>query len=89
MKPEKIKEDFPIFAERTSLTYLDNAATSQKPEKVINSVSNFYSKNNSNTGRGLYNLANDATQAYEDDLEEDSLGHWYRTPASPDRPGSR
>ena len=66
MKPEKIKEDFPIFAERTSLTYLDNAATSQKPEKVINSVSNFYSKNNSNTGRGLYNLANDATQAYED-----------------------
>lgn len=66
MNTEKIKENFPIFGKRPELIYLDNAATTHKPEKVIDSVSNFYRKNNSNVGRGLYNLANDATQAYED-----------------------
>jgi cysteine desulfurase/selenocysteine lyase len=64
MKPDKIREDFPIFQEREDLTYLDNAATSQKPDKVIEAVQNLYSRNNSNVGRGLYNLANDATQEY-------------------------
>jgi len=65
MKPEKIKEDFPIFSERPELTYLDNAATTQKPEKVIKAIEGFYRENNSNVGRGLYSLANDATQSYE------------------------
>ncbi len=69
MKPEKIKEDFPIFQERPELSYLDSAATSQKPEKVINAIEKFYSENNSNVGRGLYELANDATQAYESSRE--------------------
>ena len=70
MNPDKIKEDFPIFAERPELSYLDSAATSQKPEKVINAVEEFYRKNNSNIGRGLYDLANDATQAYEGSREK-------------------
>ncbi|EHK02245.1 iron-sulfur cluster biosynthesis protein IscS [Candidatus Haloredivivus sp. G17] len=48
MNPDKIKEDFPIFTERPELSYLDSAATSQKPEKVINAVEEFYRKNNSN-----------------------------------------
>ena len=65
MNSEQIKDDFPIFRERPDLSYLDNAATSQKPEKVIEAVTQFYEKNNSNVGRGLYELANDATQAYE------------------------
>jgi cysteine desulfurase/selenocysteine lyase len=65
MNPGKIREDFPIFQER-GLVYLDNAATSQKPEKVIRAVENFYEKNNANVGRGLYDLANDATREYED-----------------------
>ena len=64
MNPEKIKEDFPIFQERSNLAYLDNAATSQKPEQVIDAVKNFYEKNNSNEGRGLYDLAADATEEY-------------------------
>lgn len=64
MKPDKIREDFPIFQEREDLSYLDNAATSQKPDKVIEAVQNLYSRNNSNVGRGLYDLANDATQEY-------------------------
>jgi len=65
MKPRKIKEDFPIFQERENLVYLDNAATSQKPEKVIESIKEFYKENNSNVGRGLYDLANDSTQEYK------------------------
>jgi len=63
--PEKIREDFPIFQERENLVYLDNAATSQKPKKVIEAIQEFYRKNNSNVGRGLYELANDATQEYK------------------------
>ena len=64
MDSDKIKKDFPIFQIRENLVYLDNAATSQKPEKVIEAVQEFYQKNNSNVGRGLYDLANDATQEY-------------------------
>ena len=70
MNSEKIREDFPIFRERPELTYLDNAATSQKPEAVIRALENFYRKNNSNVGRGLYDLANDATQAYKNSREK-------------------
>jgi len=70
MNPEKIKEDFPIFRERPEISYLDNAATSQKPDAVIEAIENFYRKNNSNVGRGLYDLANDATQAYERSREK-------------------
>jgi cysteine desulfurase/selenocysteine lyase len=65
MNPEKIRRDFPIFQRREDLVYLDNAATSQKPEKVIQAVKDFYSEKNSNIGRGIYDLAGDATQAYE------------------------
>lgn len=70
MNPEEIKEDFPIFSERPELAYLDNAATSHKPEEVIEAVEGFYRENNSNIGRGLYSLANDATQAYENSREK-------------------
>jgi cysteine desulfurase/selenocysteine lyase len=65
MNPEEIKHDFPIFQEREKLTYLDNAATTQKPEKVIKSIENFYSRDNANVGRGLYSLANTATEKYQ------------------------
>lgn len=65
MNPEKIKEDFPIFQEESDLAYLDNAATSQKPEEVINRVEKFYEEENANVGRGLYNLASEITQNYE------------------------
>ena len=64
MDPEKIREDFPIFQENPELTYLDSAATSQKPEEVIKAVERFYRRKNSNIGRGLYDLANKATETY-------------------------
>lgn len=66
MDIEKIRDDFPIFQEREDLAYLDNAATSQKPEQVIDRIERFYSSENANTGRGIYELANDATRAYQD-----------------------
>ncbi len=64
MDPDKIREDFPIFQE-SELTYLDNAATSQKPDQVIERIKRFYEEENSNVGRGLYELASETTQNYE------------------------
>lgn len=60
---EKVRADFPIL-ER--ITYLDSAATSQKPVQVIEAVADFYRNRNSNVARGLYSLAEDATLAYEE-----------------------
>lgn len=64
MEPEKIRQDFPIFQEREDLVYMDNAATSQKPRQVIERVKKFYGQENANIGRGMYDLANDANNAY-------------------------
>lgn len=64
MDPIKIREDFPIFQE-SDLVYLDNAATSQKPRQVIERIKDFYSGENSNVGRGLYDLTSQTTQNYE------------------------
>jgi cysteine desulfurase/selenocysteine lyase len=69
MNPEKLRKDFPIFQERDELCYLDNAATSHKPKKVIQAIQGFYAKNNSNVGRGIYDLANDATKQYRQSRE--------------------
>lgn len=69
MNTDKIREDFPIFTENPELVYLDNAATTQKPEAVINAVEKFYREKNSNIGRGLYGLATDATEAYRQSRE--------------------
>lgn len=60
----KIKKDFPILED--GLIYMDNAATTQKPEQVIDRIEKFYSEENSNTGRGIYDLANTSTVAYNE-----------------------
>jgi cysteine desulfurase/selenocysteine lyase len=65
---EAIREDFPILAQQVNgqpLIYFDNAATSQKPRAVINRLSHFYEHDNSNVHRGLHELSNRATAAYE------------------------
>ena len=54
------KKDFPIF-ENQKITYLDSAATSQKPKQVIKSMINFYENNNANIHRGIYELSENAT----------------------------
>ncbi len=60
-----MKQDFPIFKTYPDLIYLDSSATSQKPQMVINAVYNFYSKNNSNIHRGIYDLSQSATDMFE------------------------
>ena len=64
----KIRKDFPILGKKvnnTDLIYFDNAATSQTPNQVIDSISNYYKENNSNIHRGLHSLSADATNKYE------------------------
>ncbi len=61
----KIKKDFPIFNNHQDLIYLDNAATSQKPQVVIDRIVKFYSKENANVHRGVYPLSEQASEAYE------------------------
>lgn len=67
---EKIREDFPILQRRLKgghkLIYLDNAATTQKPRAVIDSISNYYMNYNSNIHRAVHQLAEEATFAYEE-----------------------
>ncbi|MCO6490435.1 MAG: SufS family cysteine desulfurase [Phaeodactylibacter sp.] len=60
-----IRQQFPIFAHYPRLAYLDNAATTQKPKSVIDTIANFYEKGNANIHRGVYELAVRATQQYE------------------------
>ena len=52
------------------LTYLDNAATTQKPLEVINAITNYYSNLNSNIHRAVYQLAEESTIAYEQSREQ-------------------
>jgi cysteine desulfurase/selenocysteine lyase len=65
---ETIRKDFPIFetlAHGKRLVYLDSAATAQKPREVIDRMVRFYETENSNVHRGIYELAEKATNAYE------------------------
>ncbi len=64
----QIRRDFPILAERVNgrpLIWLDNAATTQKPQAVIDRLANFYAHENSNIHRAAHELAARATDAYE------------------------
>lgn len=66
---DNVKKDFPIFDRRISdkpLIYLDSAATSQKPNAVINSIVDYYKNHNANVHRGIHTLSEEATEMYED-----------------------
>ena len=65
---EKIRADFPILAREIygkPLVYLDNAASAQKPQLVLDAIQRAYAENYSNVHRGLHYLANASTEAYE------------------------
>src|SRR4029453_11562986 len=66
---EAIRQDFPILGTRVHgkpLVYLDNAATSQKPQPVIDALAAYYTADNANVHRGVHLLSERATQAYEE-----------------------
>ena len=68
MRIEAIRAEFPILRHRVRgkpLVYLDNAATTQKPQAVIDRISRFYAEENSNVHRGVHSLSERATDAYE------------------------
>jgi cysteine desulfurase/selenocysteine lyase len=63
-----IREDFPILKSLVNgkpLVYLDNGATTQKPQVVIDAITNYYTSQNSNIHRGVHHLSQVATDAYE------------------------
>jgi cysteine desulfurase/selenocysteine lyase len=65
---QRVRQDFPVLKQRVygkPLVYLDNAATSQKPQAVIDAISRFYSEDYANIHRGLHALSERATEAYE------------------------
>jgi cysteine desulfurase / selenocysteine lyase len=65
---ERIRQDFPILQRQVHgkpLVYLDNAATTQKPQSVIDAISRYYSLDNANVHRGVHYLSQAATEAYD------------------------
>ncbi len=69
---QKIRNEFPVLDQRVNgkpLVYLDNAATSQKPKRVIEKLTEYYEGYNANIHRGIHTLAERATKAYEDTRE--------------------
>src|SRR5678815_633244 len=65
---EKVRAEFPILHQKVNgydLIYFDNAATSQKPRVVIDTLREYYEKDNANVHRGIHELSNRASAAYE------------------------
>jgi cysteine desulfurase/selenocysteine lyase len=66
---EKIRKDFPVLERLVHgdkhLVYLDNAATSQKPQQVLHALTSYYAEHNANVHRGIHVLAEEATALYE------------------------
>jgi len=63
-----VRRDFPVLDQEVNgrpLIYFDNAATSQKPRQVIEAVAHYYERDNSNVHRGIHELSNRATEAFE------------------------
>jgi len=70
---EKIRSRFPVLHQHVNgkpLIYFDNAATTQKPDVVINAIAQYYQEYNANIHRGIHSLAEKATAAYENTRQE-------------------
>src|SRR5216117_1535006 len=69
---QAVRQDFPILHQQVHgkpLVYLDNAATTQKPQAVIDRIAHFYTHDNANVHRGVHILCERATDAYEQSRE--------------------
>ncbi|HSA77152.1 MAG TPA: aminotransferase class V-fold PLP-dependent enzyme, partial [Nitrosarchaeum sp.] len=66
---ENLRKDFPILQrivrDNKTLVYLDNASTTQKPNQVIDAITDYYRNHNANIHRAVYALAEEATELYE------------------------
>tara|TARA_B100000073_G_C23740011_1_gene573436 strand:- start:1096 stop:2325 length:1230 start_codon:yes stop_codon:yes gene_type:complete len=83
IQSQDIAKDFPILQRKINdnkLIYFDNAATTQKPTHVIESISNFYSNTNSNIHRGVHTLSMEST--YEYDQAKDKVAEFINSPNS-------
>ena len=79
----KIRKDFPILSRMVyekPLVYLDNAATSQKPNTVITSLSDYYTNYNSNVHRGVHSLSMEATEQFE--MAREKIAHFINAQSS-------
>lgn len=77
----EIRKDFPILQRKVHgkpLVYFDNAATSQKPQAVIDAIDRYYSTKNSNIHRGVHQLSEEATQDYENARKK--IQHFINAP---------
>ena len=78
-----IRKDFPILSREVNgkpLVYLDNGATSQKPQVVIDAINSYYSHDNANIHRGVHTLSQVATTAYEEARKK--IQHWINAELS-------
>ena len=79
----RIREDFPVLAQKVygkPLIYLDNAATSQKPRQVIQTLVDFYERYNSNVHRGVHALSMEATDRYDEARQK--VAHFIHAPST-------
>mgnify|MGYP001484511688 CR=1 FL=1 len=84
LDPQAIKKDFPILSRKIRgqpLIYLDNAATTQKPYQVIESIVDYYQTYNSNIHRSVHTLGQEATTRYEESRQ--TISQFINSP-SPD-----
>lgn len=66
---ERIRQDFPLLKQQINehpLVYLDNAATTQKPQVVLDAIMHYYTNDNANVHRGIHTISERATQAFEE-----------------------
>ena len=80
---EQVRKDFPILDQQVNgapLVYFDNAATTQKPQVVIDALNHYYTLDNANIHRGLHTLAERATSGYE--LTRTKLKDFFNAPSS-------
>ncbi|MDG1833287.1 MAG: cysteine desulfurase [Verrucomicrobiota bacterium] len=83
--PDGIRDDFPALAQEINghpLVYFDNAATTQKPRVVLDAIQNYYEHDNANVHRGIHELSNRATAAYEG--ARDRVAQFINAPARDD-----
>jgi cysteine desulfurase/selenocysteine lyase len=81
IETQTIRDDFPIFQRLVNgkpLVYLDSAATSQKPQVVLDALDDYYRRYNANIHRGIYTIAEEATAAYE--AAREKVAHFIGAP---------